>query len=553
MASMGKSILTLGVDNQMTAGLNKAREDINKTGKSAKDLDGRLRLMRGGVGQLGHQIQDMAVQAQMGTDAFIILGQQGSQVAALLGPGGAMFGAVLAIGAAIAGPLIKHLSAAGASMEDLAERVDALSESSRQLFPELEAVARAMQDQRVRERADEIADLTEKNNRLKKELIDTRDGTLGAALSESKRARILADISEKIVANNQNMAVARAEIVQLVEVQDEEKDSTDKVTDALEEQNAALKKSVDTYGMNSVQMAVYEAAKDGVITSLERENIALTGSLLQLQLNTQATKDAAKAESDLAKEIERTEQARLRSQQAAGSSALGLFQSLLGEEEQIQVELEKRQSIVDEALRTEAINISMAEALRTMIVADAAKKRTDIAEKEAADQASLRQKAIQGVGDQLMSLDANNKKVFQMQKGYRMAEATISAFQAANNALAAPFPFPIPQAMAATALTLGLANVAQIKAQSFAGGGFTGYGARAGGLDGKGGRMAMIHPNETIIDHRNGGAAGVTIVNNVDARGAGADVDQKIKVAMAQTSQQTVLTIQDLMRRRRLV
>ncbi len=300
-------------------------------------------------------------------------------------------------------------------------------------------------------------------------------------------------------------------------------------------------------------MAVYEAAKDGVITSLERENIALTSSLLQLQLNTQATKDAAKAESDLAKEIERTEQARLRSQQAAGSSALGLFQSLLGEEEQIQVELEKRQSIVDEALRTEAINISMAEALRTMIVADAAKKRTDIAEKEAADQASLRQKAIQGVGDQLMSLNANNKKVFQMQKGYRMAEATISAFQAANNALAAPFPFPIPQAMAATALTLGLANVAQIKAQSFAGGGFTGYGARAGGLDGKGGRMAMIHPNETIIDHRNGGAAGVTIVNNVDARGAGADVDQKIKVAMAQTSQQTVLTIQDLMRRRRLV
>ena len=553
MASMGKSILTLGVDNQMTAGLNKAREDINKTGKSAKDLDGRLRLMRGGVGQLGHQIQDMAVQAQMGTDAFIILGQQGSQVAALLGPGGAMFGAVLAIGAAIAGPLIKHLSAAGASMEDLAERVDALSKSSRQLFPELEAVARAMQDQRVRERADEIADLVEKNKRLNKELVDTRDGTLGAALNESKRARILADISEKIVANNQNMAVARAEIVQLVEVQDEEKDSIDKVTDALEEQNAALKKSVDTYGMNSVQMAVYEAAKDGVITSLERENIALTSSLLQLQLNTQATKDAAKAESDLAKELERTEQARLRSQQAAGSSALGLFQSLLGEEEQIQVELEKRQSIVDEALRTEAINISMAEALRTMIVADAAKKRTGIAEKEAADQASLRQKAIQGVGDQLMSLDANNKKVFQMQKGYRMAEATISAFQAANNALAAPFPFPIPQAMAATAQTLGLANVAQIKAQSFAGGGFTGYGARAGGLDGKGGRMAMIHPNETIIDHRNGGAAGVTIVNNVDARGAGADVDQKIKVAMAQTSQQTVLTIQDLMRRRRLV
>ena len=109
----------------------------------------------------------------------------------------------------------------------------------------------------------------------------------------------------------------------------------------------------------------------------------------------------------------------------------------------------------------------------------------------------------------------------------------------------------IPQIMAGAALTFGLANVAQIKSQSFEGGGFTGYGARAGGLDGKGGRMAMIHPNETVIDHRKGGAAGITIVNNVDARGAGADVDQKIKAAMTQTSQQTIMTIQDLKRRGR--
>lgn len=35
----------------------------------------------------------------------------------------------------------------------------------------------------------------------------------------------------------------------------------------------------------------------------------------------------------------------------------------------------------------------------------------------------------------------------------------------------------------------------------FDGGGYTGSGARAGGLDGKGGFMAMLHPQETIIDH----------------------------------------------------
>ena len=39
---------------------------------------------------------------------------------------------------------------------------------------------------------------------------------------------------------------------------------------------------------------------------------------------------------------------------------------------------------------------------------------------------------------------------------------------------------------------------------SFNDGGFTGTGIRAGGLDGKGGYMAMVHPNETVIDHTKG-------------------------------------------------
>lgn len=35
---------------------------------------------------------------------------------------------------------------------------------------------------------------------------------------------------------------------------------------------------------------------------------------------------------------------------------------------------------------------------------------------------------------------------------------------------------------------------------SFAGGGYTGSGSRSGGLDGEGGFMAMLHPNETVVD-----------------------------------------------------
>ena len=46
---------------------------------------------------------------------------------------------------------------------------------------------------------------------------------------------------------------------------------------------------------------------------------------------------------------------------------------------------------------------------------------------------------------------------------------------------------------------------------SYEGGGFTGYGARSGGIDGRGGFPAILHPNESVIDHQRGG--GGVVVN----------------------------------------
>lgn len=43
---------------------------------------------------------------------------------------------------------------------------------------------------------------------------------------------------------------------------------------------------------------------------------------------------------------------------------------------------------------------------------------------------------------------------------------------------------------------------------SFDGGGYTGSGSRSGGLDGKGGQLGILHPNETVIDHTKGQSIG---------------------------------------------
>ena len=58
---------------------------------------------------------------------------------------------------------------------------------------------------------------------------------------------------------------------------------------------------------------------------------------------------------------------------------------------------------------------------------------------------------------------------------------------------------------------------------SFDGGGYTGMGNRAGGVDGKGGFPAILHPNETVVDHTKGQTvSGATVnfnISTVDAAG----------------------------------
>ena len=54
------------------------------------------------------------------------------------------------------------------------------------------------------------------------------------------------------------------------------------------------------------------------------------------------------------------------------------------------------------------------------------------------------------------------------------------------------------------------------------GGGYTGMGARAGGVDGKGGFPAVLHPNETVVDHTKGQGTGggANITFNIQANDA---------------------------------
>ena len=105
-------------------------------------------------------------------------------------------------------------------------------------------------------------------------------------------------------------------------------------------------------------------------------------------------------------------------------------------------------------------------------------------------------------------------------------QAQAASLMAGLNAFASTAAIPIvgppaaPAAMgAALAVTQPLAaGVAALSASaavaSYDGGGFTGMGARIGGMDGKGGKLAMLHPREKITDLTKGQGE----AQNIDAR-----------------------------------
>ena len=96
------------------------------TAKAVKEAGSQFQFMKGGMSGVGFQLQDIAVQAQMGASAFVILGQQGSQIASMFGPGGAMVGAFIAVGAALAGVLAPSLMESKSSAELLEESLSEL-------------------------------------------------------------------------------------------------------------------------------------------------------------------------------------------------------------------------------------------------------------------------------------------------------------------------------------------------------------------------------------------------------------------------------------------
>lgn len=86
----------------------------------------------------------------------------------------------------------------------------------------------------------------------------------------------------------------------------------------------------------------------------------------------------------------------------------------------------------------------------------------------------------------------------------------------------------------------GMSQSAMLASQvvGFSGGGYTGSRPRSGGMDGEGGFLAMLHPQETVVDHAKGQSAGpsvnITINNTIGSVASQADVVTGMQAVRAQ-------------------
>ena len=269
----------------------KAKEQLKNVGKEGERLRGPFRAMRGSVQQASYQFQDIAVQAQMGTDAFMILGQQGPQLASVFGPGGAVVGAFIAFGAMIAGTLYRTLSGASELTDELTKSTENLYESTDELNGALKqlAILQAAQRQKELEKA-----VDEANKAMETSKTVIASVALGASVWDST----LEKANNTLIEQQAVIASATEEMKELARQNDGMSDSTEKLLEKLDEE-------LITLGMTNVELVAYKATLAGATEAQIEQAASIQAGIDRKQQDIDRTKEQIKANEKAAKQAEK--------------------------------------------------------------------------------------------------------------------------------------------------------------------------------------------------------------------------------------------------------
>ena len=503
--------------------------------------------------QAGYQLQDFIVQVQSGTNPLIAFSQQGSQLAGFFaGP----WGAAIGLGIAALGGLGTALLSTGAfadifsskfrdakqAIKDLEkqgkESSSALNFLAFQLFggPADEGIFGAKQaldaallelSQRSggRINAQNISDLTlqqvvgmpmqplpnggiaEAGKALEKDFLTAKE-LLAAYNSELATYEGTLKVQAQIAAKTKAEAAAKQEIVDLgndvLNVFKQQADAEEKAREEAEQ----LKIEQDNL-LNKLDLTLY---KKGEILGLEGEALLIAQQRLQKE---DILRQLAEKELDIS-----DHEVRKLMQSLGLIQAMELHEFRLAQAKKDKLELEKKNK---EALEDQ-------------------KKLQRELERRASFYGKTMENSLLSIVDGTKSV----KDAFRdMARDIVLHLYKVLVVQRAIRAFGGFL------AGSSNAAIAGIGQGLTTYGQSYSGGGYTGNGPRAGGLDGKGGFMAMLHPNETVIDHTKGQSAeGVTVVQNINiSTGVQQTVRNEIRTLMPQIADSAKAAVSDAKRR----
>ena len=533
-------LIDVKAKNSAAPVLNQLNHQLKKTEKQGKAVDRQFRIVRGGMGQMGHQVQDIAVMLQSGQNPFIIIGQQGSQIASLFGPQGAVVGAFLAVTAAIATSMLPSLFKTSQAMKDAAEQSKRLYESFDELDDSLKAIA-------LRQAANEIKDLEEGIDNASVGFVTYAKTMFAAAVGLRSFESATNDLALESIRLLEVNAKAKQNIIDINKKTDERTDATESLLDKLKEELVTL-------GMTNVQLVEYNAQQAGAIQGdIDRaKSLQALIDEKQRELDIEEAIEKLNLEKDknTKKQIEREAKELKRTKANLDKQITQIRDGLLAEELLIATQYDRQREIIKESYDLRVIDRGQFIALMAALDADEIAKRDERfleqeaklqshMEKEtqirqrAADEARRIEEAKQRVQDQALAgaeamtgemadllgkQSAAGKAAFAVQKALAVAQIIVDTERAANAAGAYASGGGIMAFLASSqgVRAVGYASAAMVASQavaSFEGGGFTGKGSRSGGLDGKGGFAAILHPNETVVDHTKAQGANGVVVN----------------------------------------
>ncbi len=546
MADAAVYVARLGAKDETAAAFNSVQRNMNNTRKASKALNQQFRFMRGGMGQVGHQIQDIAVQLSMGTNAMIVFGQQGSQIASLFGSQGAMLGAVLAVGAAIGVSFTRDVKKGENALKDLEQSIIDAAAKTGQLRDEyrttlidiyttqVELLNEKIEDQK--EIQDDAREGQREYNKLNAKATEgdqTRANILGK-MNDASRAAILAqdDFAQQINTATTEIALANTEIDNLNKRIEKlsKGEVPDNVAEGMEKGKSATESFIQSLERSTLSTASGQiAAKAYELTLLDLSGAELKSAQMALKryaaalLTAQADKDAAKATKE-----------RTAAERAAFEVALNANIAADQQRDREQkAERKRKQASIDRLRTFEELKNEMGDTFMQM------KKLEDglvgVTENGMANFTDSFYDAISGA--------KNFKDAFKDMARSIVEDLTKMLIQYyITQQIFGAITSMIPGGGGGAKSTPTPKSTGPI----FEGGGFTGYGARSGGVDGKGGFPAILHPNETVLDHTKGQGQGVTIVQNINVTtGVQQTVRAEIANLLPQISQAAKAAVAD--------